>query len=127
MRKAMIPLARLLDTVQRRFQRSRAGSVMILVVTLLVLMAIIGTAFLTTARNDRYSSQLHESNVQVDMLLEGVKNIILGRMGSENFLDPNGQRWDDVHSDNWLASRTPAYMIDACGAWDATRTYSRGD
>ena len=127
MRNAMIPLARLLDTVQRRFQRSRAGSVMILVVTLLVLMAIIGTAFLTTARNDRYSSQLHESNVQVDMLLDGVKNIVLGRMAAENFLDPNGQRWDDVHSDNWLASRTPAYMIDACGVWDPNRTYDRGD
>lgn len=127
MRKAMIPLARLLDSVQRRFQRSRAGSVMILVVTLLVLMAIIGTAFLTTARNDRYSSQLHESNVQVDMLLDGVKNIILGRMAGENFLDPNGQRWDDVHSDNWLASRTPTMMIDACGAWNPYRTYNRGD
>jgi len=127
MRKAMIPLARLLDTVQRRFQRSRAGSVMILVVTLLVLMAIIGTAFLTTARNDRYSSQLHESNVEVDMLLDGVKNIILGRMAGENFLDPNGQRWDDVHSDNWLASRTPMMMINACGVWTGARTYNRGD
>jgi len=127
MRKAISNLARLLDTVQRRFQRSRAGSVMILVVTLLVLMAIIGTAFLTTARNDRYSSQLHESNVQVDMLLEGVKNIILGRMAGENFLDPNGQRWDDVHSDNWLASRTPTYMVDACGVYNPQRNYSRGE
>ncbi len=127
MRKAISTLARLLDTVQRRFPRSRAGSVMILVVTLLVLMAIIGTAFLTTARNDRYSSQLHESNVQVDMLLEGVKNIILGRMANENFLDPNGQRWDDVHSDNWLASRTPMRMINACGVWSRARVYNRGD
>jgi|GEM_PF-3708114 len=127
MRKAITSLARLLDTVQRRFQRSRAGSVMILVVTLLVLMAIIGTAFLTTARNDRYSSQLHESNVQVDMLLEGVKNIILGRMAGENFLDANGQRWDDVHSDNWLASRTPTMMIDACGVYNPLRTYKVGD
>lgn len=127
MRKAITTLARLLDRVQNRFQRSRAGSVMILVVTLLVLMAIIGTAFLTTARNDRYSSQLHESNVQVDMLLEGIKNILLGRMAGENFLDPNGQRWDDVHTDNWLASRTPTYMVDACGVWNPLRIYNRGD
>lgn len=127
MRKAITSLARLLDRVQNRFQRSRAGSVMILVVTLLVLMAIIGTAFLTTARNDRYSSQLHESNVQVDMLLDGVKNILLGRIAGENFLDPSGQRWDDVHSDNWLASRTPAMMIDACGVYNPTRTYRCGE
>ena len=45
---------RLLEKVQKRFVRARPGSVLILVVALLVLMALIGTAFLSTTNYDRY-------------------------------------------------------------------------
>ena len=39
--------------------RRRSGSVLILVVALLVLMALIGTAWISTARTDRYATVQH--------------------------------------------------------------------
>ncbi len=124
----------------RRLRRSRTGSVMILVVTLLVLMALIGTAYLTTARNDRYSVQQHAATVQYDQLLDMVQALVVGPIGKERFLDPaaptptqlfgtqaSGQRWDDVESDPWLASRVPTIMAQACGVWNPNRTYSQGE
>ena len=123
-----------------RLRRSRTGSVMILVVTLLVLMALIGTAYLTTTRNDRYSVQQHAATVQYDQLLDMVKGLVVGPIGRESFLDPaapaptqlfgaqgSGQRWDDVESDPWLASRVPTIMAQACGTWNPNRTYSQGE
>ncbi|MEA2711024.1 MAG: hypothetical protein QOF78_3625 [Phycisphaerales bacterium] len=65
----------LLDRVQRRFRRSRSGSVLILVVALLVLLALLGTAFITTTRIDRVSSVQHTKNVQIDLLVEGMVNL----------------------------------------------------
>ena len=50
------PFGAVLDRIQRRFRRSRAGSVMIMVVALLVLLALMGTAYVTTARLDRLGS-----------------------------------------------------------------------
>lgn len=123
-----------------RLRRSRTGSVMILVVTLLVLMALIGTAYLTTARNDRNTVQQHAATVQYDHLLDMVKGLVVGPIGKEPFLDPaapaptqlfgtqaSGQRWDDVESDPWLASRVPTIMAQACGIWNPNRTYSQGE
>src|SRR5579859_2979660 len=72
------PVRSLLDRVQRRFARSRPGSVLIMVVALLVLMALIGTAYITMARSDRYAAQQHSYNTQIDMLVDGVINTING-------------------------------------------------
>src|SRR5580693_8633450 len=65
----------LLRKIDRRFQLTRPGSVLILVVALLVLMALIGTAFLSTQRSDRYNVVQNTNNTEIDLLLEGVKNM----------------------------------------------------
>src|SRR5687768_12688190 len=54
----------------RRLRTARPGSVLILVVALLVLMALIGTAWLSTARVDRYGAQQNANNTQVELLLQ---------------------------------------------------------
>src|SRR5688572_1029386 len=54
---------------------TRPGSVMIMVVALLVLMALMGTAYIATSRIDRGSADQNQNNVQVDMLVESVLNM----------------------------------------------------
>lgn len=44
------------ERLQQRFRRSRSGSVLIMVVALLVLLALMGTAYLATARQDRVAA-----------------------------------------------------------------------
>src|SRR4051794_32232144 len=61
--------------IQRKFRLARPGSVLILCVALLVLLALIGTAMISTTRVDRYSSVQHTSNTQVDLLMEGMKQV----------------------------------------------------
>ena len=46
---------RLLQRLQRRWRAARPGSVLILVIALLVLMALMGTAYISTTRIDRSS------------------------------------------------------------------------
>src|SRR5262245_16334422 len=70
--------ARMLDRLERRFRAARPGSVLILVVALLVLMALIGTAYIATARSDRYASAQHIRNNQIDLLADGVVNMVMG-------------------------------------------------
>src|SRR3954447_24228782 len=66
---------RILNAAQMRFRNARPGSVLILVVALLVLMALIGTAALTTNTIDRYATQQNAVNTEIDLLVEGVKNM----------------------------------------------------
>jgi len=77
------PLAKMLNAAQRRFNRARSGSVLILVVALLVLMALIGTAFMTMAQSDRGSSAQHNFNTEADLLLAGAVNIAKGTIVSD--------------------------------------------
>src|ERR1041384_3956258 len=56
----------------------RRGTVMIFVVALLVLLALIGTAFVSSARIDRYGSVQTTINSQIDLLVEGVGNMAGG-------------------------------------------------
>src|ERR1700712_2600801 len=51
-----------MDRLQRRFRGSRPGSVLIMVVALLVLLALMGTAYLATARQDRLAAGLIRDN-----------------------------------------------------------------
>lgn len=66
-------------------RRWRRASVLILVVALLALLALIGTAFLSTARMDRYSARQATNNIQIDMLLEGASNMPRGFIGGALF------------------------------------------
>lgn len=75
----------MLNAAQRRFNRSRAGSVLILVVALLVLMALIGTAFMTMAQTDRGASAQHNFNTEADLLLEGAVNVVKSTVISDLF------------------------------------------
>src|SRR4051794_38671295 len=68
-------MPQLFRRLNQRFRTARPGSVLILVVALLVLMALIGTAFISTTRIDRVTSIMHVNNTEVDLLVEGVKNI----------------------------------------------------
>src|ERR1700742_2244388 len=69
------PITRLLRGAQSRFRRARPGSVLILVVAVLVLLALIGTAALSTNTTDRYATQQNTNNTEIDLLVEGVKNM----------------------------------------------------
>src|SRR4051812_3629021 len=81
------PFRSLLQRLERRFRRSRAGSVLILCVALLVLLALIGTAMISTARTDRYTAVQHTTNTQVDLLMEGMKSIAQATI--------SGDLWDN--------------------------------
>lgn len=102
----------------RRLRTARPGSVLILVVALLVLMALIGTAWLTTARTDRYASQQNSSNVKLDMLVQSAVNLAQSAIVDDTYAAgrfrprPGGRPLDYEHYDSplrdlWLASRTP--------------------
>src|SRR4051812_9094395 len=83
-------LARLLDAAQRRFRRARPGSVLVMVVALLVMLALIGTAAMSTARLDRMSSVQHVKNTQLDILADGVKNMAISVVVSDLFGSSGG-------------------------------------
>src|SRR5690349_21432786 len=65
-------LGRLVERIERKFRRARPGSILILVVALLVLLALIGTAFITTTGTDRVSSAQNVANTEADLLVQGV-------------------------------------------------------
>jgi hypothetical protein len=77
--------AKFLDSLDRRWRRSRPGSVLILVVALLVLLALLGTAYINTAQSDRYSSAQNSFNTEVEMLLQGLESITQGTVTSNLF------------------------------------------
>ena len=71
-----IPVVRkLFHGTRSSLRRARPGSILILVVALLVLVAIIGTAALSTNTIDRYATGQNNANTQIDLLVEGVKNM----------------------------------------------------
>jgi DNA uptake protein ComE-like DNA-binding protein len=75
----------MLERIERRFRRSRPGSVLILVVALLVLLALLGTAYINTAQTDRYSSAQNSFNTEIDLLVQGVEDITIGAVDSALF------------------------------------------
>ncbi|MDB5357226.1 MAG: Helix-hairpin-helix motif containing protein [Phycisphaerales bacterium] len=127
MPKLKNPIRRLLDRLQNRFARSRPGSVLVLVVALLVLMALIGTAYITTARTDRFSAQQNALNTQIDLLLQGVINMAEASMTTSAHQQAGQQHWDDTRSDPWLSARIPTKLEDAFGAYVPGNTYAKGD
>ncbi|MGH7213991.1 MAG: hypothetical protein ACREIT_04440, partial [Tepidisphaeraceae bacterium] len=127
---------------KQMFVRSRAGSVLIMVVALLVLVALIATAMISTARIDRYSSAQNTTNTQVDLLLDGAENLAKGAIigdlfgssvGGIDYRPPSdtgvsstyihGDALQSVQSDGWLADRVPT-LRDPVAAISATNPRS---
>lgn len=67
----------------RRPARPRRGSVLILVVAVLVLLALIGTAYIATSRSDRTASAASESAASIDKLASGVVESLANRIAAE--------------------------------------------
>src|SRR5687767_2409501 len=128
-------MTRILRTFRRpvhrlagRLRTARPGSVLILVVALLVLMALIGTAWLTTARTDRYSAQQNSYNTQVDLLLQSVialaESSVTGDLyagGKYRPLEGNTvadyEHWDAIGDRNaFLASALPEVDMNPVAA-----------
>src|SRR5687767_6826646 len=109
----------------RRSGRRRDGSVLILVVALLVLMALIGTAWISTARIDRAATVQHGSNTQIDLLVDGVVQQTMGGMARDikpgDFRSAAGhyRHWDDLKNDRFLAARTPLLIEEVARPWTA--------
>jgi hypothetical protein len=57
------------------FRKSRPGSVLILVVALLVLLALMGTAYISTSQIDRSSTAQNSFNTEIDLLIDAVCKI----------------------------------------------------
>jgi hypothetical protein len=97
-----------------RLRNARPGSVLILVVALLVLMALIGTAWLTTAREDRYGSQQNTYNTQVDLLVKAVINLAQSAISDDLFggdgyrATPGNLATDYEHYDTLTIEPPPA-------------------
>src|SRR4051812_12733010 len=109
-------ISRTLDAVQGRFRRARPGSVLIMVVSLLVLLALIGTAAMSTSRLDRVSSAQHVKNMQIDLLAESVKEMVLGLFTEDmagNTVDSAISDPDQglTNKDAILAGRIPERMM----------------
>jgi hypothetical protein len=68
--------ARFSALAEARLQKARPGSVLILVVALLVLLALMGTAFISTSRTDRSSSAQNTFNTEIDLLVQGVCAVV---------------------------------------------------
>jgi hypothetical protein len=119
-------LRRALAAAQARFVRARAGSVLILVVALLVLIALAGTALIITARTDRYATGQNTANTQIDLLVEAVVRLTKGALVDDLFgnnqyrpraaqptipwtATPPGEfeNYDSPRNDSWMASRVP--------------------
>ena len=108
--------------------RGRRGSILILVVGLVVILALLGTAFITTARVDRYNSTVTVTATLVGAEASSVQEDISGVIIGDLFADPatklkyrpgetNGayNHWDanrqvsggPTDYDTWLADRLP--------------------
>jgi hypothetical protein len=109
----------LLRTISRR---SRNGSVLILVVVLIVLLALMGTALLSTTRNDRYVAAQNSANTEVDMLLEGVKQIAISTVTDpNNRFDSVNWNWDMPYEGDGIPLTTPTAQSDQHDIWLSPR------
>jgi hypothetical protein len=88
--------ARRLNGLNGRRKSFRRGSVLIIVVALLVLMAVIGTAYVSTARTDRGAAATGSFNTEIDLLVQGVESM------AQNAIV------QDVTNSFWTANSTPS-------------------
>lgn len=101
---------------KRRAAHKDRGSVLIFVVGVLVLLALSATAFIASTAGDRKTTKQNEFNTQVDLLLEGCRQAVIGKILADTTI-PQDFRTNatvDVFSDGfitdtWLASRVPTW------------------
>lgn len=116
----------------------RRGSMLIMVVVILVLLALIGTAMISTSRIDRLGTAQHSANTQIDLLVESVKNLAIGAIvddlfgtnpanlaGAKMFRPPGElvassyKHWDSVgigvNDDAFLGARLPLRSAGVVG------------
>ena len=106
------PIDNLLNRLQQRFRKSRAGSVLIMVVALLVLLALMGTAYVATARLDRQGSAPLTLNTTLDdtlnQMVQGVTENVKSRLVNDHELTTSATAYVDTQ--RVLASRTPGLV-----------------
>lgn len=114
------PLSRL----QRRFQQARPGSILIMVVALLVLLALMGTAFISSARMERYSSiagngqrMLREAADSFAQQLFGQIQTMVGGDSGNLVTCPS----DSATATQYLAARQPMLLPDLTTAYASTQ------
>lgn len=112
-----------LEKLDRRFRNLRPGSVLIFVVALLVLMALMGTAYITTARVDRYSAQQNSFNTEIDLLLQAVVQMeqdqirTASNAPTDAAVGPSYHHWNSPSDENWWGSRVPVMMASNQPGW----------
>jgi hypothetical protein len=104
-----------------RLHRLRRGSVLIIVVALLVLMAVIGTAYVSTARVDRGAAATGSFNTEIDLLIQGVEDmaqIAISQDVTNNFWTASASPTDYTSpmQQPFLGSRTPV-LVNGSPAW----------
>src|SRR3954469_18203178 len=86
-----------------KFSASRLrASIMIMVVDLLVLMALIGTAYMATARIDSAAAQPHCSNAQGDAMFQLLINGAATSVSDQLFVARDEAKWHFTASDSTL-------------------------
>jgi hypothetical protein len=116
-------LARPWSRVQRRFQQSRPGSVLIMVVALLVLLALMGTAYVASARLERFASvtgtssraMTETADAYAKGLFEEIKDNLIADAGNLVTCPT-----DTTSSTLVLAPRAPMLLPNLAGAGPAT-------
>ncbi len=109
--------------LEARFRQARPGSVLIVVVALLVLMALMGTAYITSARVDRYSAQQNSFNTEIDLLLQAVVQMeqdlirTASNAPSSAPVGPTYHHWNSPSDENWWGSRVPVLMASNQPGW----------
>ena len=102
--------------LQRRFANAKPGSVLIVVLALLMLMALLGTAYITTSRTDRYSAQQNSFNTEVDLLLEAVVRVVQDKIATapgnptDTATGANYSIATSVDKTDFLAERLPVIL-----------------
>ncbi len=103
---------------------TRRGSVLILVVALLVLLALAGTAYLATVRIDRTSTGINTAITQTDLLMDSAKRLVEQKLiddlpvvqRAKGVSAGSIRNWDHPEDDKWLADRVPTFFSPSSGA-----------
>lgn len=107
-------------------RRTRRATILIFVVALLVLMALIGTAFIASTGNDRVSSARNREQTQADVALDGVLDAAAQSLASQTtpLVDPATGKIASVNTSNnqptaAITSFRPPVPTSLQGALDA--------
>ena len=116
------PWARL----QRRFQTARPGSVLIMVVALIVLLALMGTAYVGSARNDRFGAMATINQRALRETADSYAKQLMDQVKSLVMIDANSGNLHTAPSDGqtttqFIAARPPTLLPDMLVAGPSTQ------